>query len=236
MPNIMQYIKRFGIKIIIPITYEQMQFVIDNYAQLKEYVPHIICSFNYESIDCLNNKVKFYDFMLVNGLSNHIPQRYNNIDIPIKLPCVVKKCISAGGQGSFICYNLADAKNWIVDPDYIVQECINGNVEYCGNFYVKDGTIIKSIYYYTKRKTSVYIQMGKMKNKIKNTDSMLSANLDILFGQIFKLLNYNGFACGDFKMVGDIVKIFEINPRLGGSLVYDKDDLCELVGSVGLID
>ena len=48
-------------------------------------------------------------------------------------------------------------------------------------------------------------------------------DLDVeIFKDIFKMLNYSGFACVDFTIVNEIPYIFEINPRPGGSLIRNE--------------
>jgi predicted ATP-grasp superfamily ATP-dependent carboligase len=54
---------------------------------------------------------------------------------------------------------------------------------------------------------------------------------DVDFGAIFRALKYTGFACVDFKIKDGQPKIFEINPRLGGSLVLGPD-LDPVMGAV----
>lgn len=39
---------------------------------------------------------------------------------------------------------------------------------------------------------------------------------------IFDNLKYSGFACIDFTIKNENIIIFEINPRPGGSLIYNK--------------
>jgi predicted ATP-grasp superfamily ATP-dependent carboligase len=49
------------------------------------------------------------------------------------------------------------------------------------------------------------------------------------FEKIFTKLKYTGFACIDFKMINSKIKIFEINPRLGGTIVHDPEDFSTLI-------
>ena len=86
-------------------------------------------------------------------------------------------------------------------------------------FLVHNGIIIHEIYYKSRESQNYHISHGK---KMRYT----SVKLDIpIFCKIFQLLKYTGFACIDFKIIDDNIKIFEINPRLGGTLVHNKNDL-----------
>jgi predicted ATP-grasp superfamily ATP-dependent carboligase len=43
-----------------------------------------------------------------------------------------------------------------------------------------------------------------------------------IFEKIFKKINYTGFACSDFIVEDNNLLIFEINPRMGGSMRKNK--------------
>jgi len=75
-----------------------------------------------------------------------------------------------------------------------------------------------------------YIQKGKMSNYVKVIDNRIDFCMDI-FSKIFTKLNYTGFACADFKLYDDNLKIFEINPRLGGTIINDRLDFVELMNA-----
>jgi len=42
-------------------------------------------------------------------------------------------------------------------------------------------------------------------------------------------LEYNGFACADFIVENGEIIIFEINPRIGGSLIQNREKLNEFL-------
>lgn len=46
---------------------------------------------------------------------------------------------------------------------------------------------------------------------------------DNIFNKIFKKLDYSGFACANFIINSNKILIFEINPRIGGSLIHNKE-------------
>lgn len=106
---------------------------------------------------------------------------------------------------------------------YILQEYVSGTnvVDYVGNFYVEKGKILTSLYYrdiYTKP-SKYYIICGRLVYK----EICEMEQYNSIFENIFILSNYNGFACVDFKLIDDKIKIMEINPRLGGSLTHDDE-------------
>lgn len=196
-------------------------------------IKHKFCGNNKEHIDIFNQKCLFAQFLINNELLNLIPKTYavncsNKIlhYDNIQFPCIIKKNISEGGAHVVIVHNqkmleICEKKY----SDYIIQEFIinEDKTEYTCNFYIDKGEIITSVYYKDNsvRETLFHIQHGGLCNKKKMND-MNKYNND--FEKIFKKLNYTGFACIDFTLIDNKIKIFEINPRLGGTLVTDPID------------
>lgn len=228
-----------NINIYVPLSIDQ-QYFYDN-----SIIKHKLCGNNKQHIDIFNQKCLFIYFMINNKLLNLIPNTYainyshelvkskpyfaqDGIQYfkNVKFPCIIKQNISAGGDHVVIIYNekmLEDYKNIYVD--YVVQEFIvnEDKTEYTCDFYIDNGNIVTSVYYKDNsvRQTLFYIQHGGLRDKIKIND-MNKYNNE--FEKIFKILNYTGFACIDFTLIENKIKIFEINPRLGGTLVTDAFD------------
>lgn len=229
--TLIKYIITNNINTIIPCTFTQMFFIIDNMQQISKYVKNICCSENIQSIKLLDNKANFNNFMVTNSLGNYIPKVYmetndgicNNYDCLV-YPCILKTSIGCGGGGIKIINSCTDILK-IPYKNYFIQELIADNIEYGGHFYVCNGIIKCSVFYMEMYNNKTFIKIGKM-NKYNRVENKEWLNL---FSMIFSKLNYSGFACANFKVVNDIVKIFEINPRLGGTLIHDKGDLANFI-------
>ena len=80
--SLINYINHKKIQILIPLTFEQMNFIACNYDILKNIINKIICDSDFNKITMLNNKCLFAQFMMSNDLSIYIPQTYiiNNND------------------------------------------------------------------------------------------------------------------------------------------------------------
>ena len=229
--TIITYITTNNINAIIPCTYTQMFFVIDNMEKISKYVKYICCDKDIENIKLLDNKTKFNDYMVANLLGDYIPKVYMEINDDIcntydslSYPCLLKTSIGCGGGGIKIINSYKDILT-IPYKNYFIQELIADNIEYGGHFYVYNGLIKCSAFYMEIYNNKTFIKIGKMNkyNKIENKE------WDKLFGVIFNKLNYTGFACANFKVVNNVVKIFEINPRFGGTLIHDKDDFANFI-------
>jgi len=234
------------IDIVIPLSQRQVQFCIQFWdtmvAALEgkelastniQYNTRILCDKTYANVSLFDNKVRFTQFMIDSGLSDSIPTIHytNRSDITERTkiheyPCVFKLSYSVGGSGVFLCNNkdeMADLHRKNQGQTYMVQRYIKGT-EHSAHLFVNNG-IIKKAYYYrcNDHKVPVYIQHGRMHSYDKDHDFGYTDAFD----KMFRLTGYTGFACIDFKVDGDSnsVKIFEVNPRLGGTVVHDHDDL-----------
>lgn len=215
----MTTIQNYDNPIVIPLKYSQVKHITSS--------PNYLCP-TYSTIQILNDKIKFHKFMTQNKFHHLIPITYKinkNHLSPIKYPCIFKLGITYGAHGSHICDNEFQLKNYeLKNSHYFVQEFILGSVEYTAHLFILNGVIKWGVCYYMGQPKKYYIQKGRMEKYKK------LANFDWnLFNGIFKVLSYTGFACVDFKMVNSNIKIFEINPRLGGTIVHDPDDFPNLI-------
>jgi len=144
-----------------------------------------------------------------------------------KFPCIFKPEEGYGGKNIKVCHNEYHFKlftKWFIDKKipYFVEEYIIDKNEYNGYYFVKNGTIVFSIYYKGENEKLYSVKQGgfSLYEKIS-----FANNMDNIFDQIFKKLKYSGFATSNFKIMGNKIKILEINPRLGGTLIKNASDL-----------
>lgn len=235
--SVIEYITNNKIDVLIGITKQQNFFIIDNYDVLQQHVKNILFNNNKNTIDLLNDKHNFYTFMKNNNFGNNIPITFisctNNkqiIHAKFTFPCIYKLCISSGGASSHVietnpklCKALSDKTQ-----NYVIQEYISGSDEYSGHLYVYNGIIKYSKFYHLHNDKKNYIQKGRM---IKY-DTIDTPNYITIFEDIFKVLDYTGFACIDYKIKNDSPKIFEINPRLGATIVCNIFDFCDMINNI----
>jgi len=233
---VLKCIKDNKIDIIIPCRYKQMFFVIDNMEKLKEQVKHILCNKDKKTITTLDNKNLFCKYMNKNGLSKYIPKVFVSGDDKMRtiyekpvFPCIFKLQQSAAAVGSFIIKSKSDLVKAYEMKNYLIQEYIASPNEFSGHFFVVDGEIKCFIFYMLTNKEKNYIQYGKLTTYVRIIDPIC---IDT-FTEIFKKLKYSGFACIDFRINdAGVPKIFEINPRLGGTLVNNATDLADIIAKV----
>ena len=204
--------KQNHIKYLFPITIHNELFIIKYSSIIKDHGYKFLIP-SKKIIETLNDKSKFVKFMIKNNLDKYVPKTYKTI----KYPCILKKKKSICGKEGYVINSHSDIPNNINLEDYLIQEPITGNCEYSTDILAKDGKIIlisPNKYCYD---TDLYIMGHKlMSPAIKDNITNPVSNA---FAEIIKALNYNGFCNIDYKIVDTgYPKIFEINPRCGGSL------------------
>jgi len=109
----------------------------------------------------------------------------------------------------------------------ICQEYIQYHDYWVGHFAVWQGQIQLAIYYQAYNTDKKFIKRQSIQNYTRNDTNQYQ----FVFEQIFDRLNYSGFACSDFctDLATHDLKIFEINPRFGGSLLQHSNDFQEIL-------
>jgi predicted ATP-grasp superfamily ATP-dependent carboligase len=151
---------------------------------------------------------------------------------PIVYPCIFKLAKTHSGLGSYICKNkneLLECQKIHKTDQSFVQEYIYdiNQYEYAVHMFIYKGNIKWSVCYKLTHPSKLFIQRGKM-DEYEKIDKFDYST----FEKIFKVVNYTGFTCIDFKMIDNNIKIFEINPRLGGTLVNNLEDFNLLIKCV----
>lgn len=207
-----QFCKNNKIKILFPFTVRDELFINEHKTILRQKKYRFLVPSS-KNIKILNNKSEFVKFMIKNGLSEYIPTRYNSI----RYPCILKKNKSVYGKDSYVINSKDDIPKNIDLKEYLIQEPIQGKCEYSTDLLAKNGKIIKwsaTKYCYDN---NLYIMGHKLISPTIHVD--ITQPVYDAFVSIIKTLNYDGFCNVDYKIVeSGYPKIFEINPRCGGSL------------------
>ncbi len=143
-------------------------------------------------------------------------------------------CNSNNSYNPIFIDNNIDSTNILLNeikkkPDSIITEYLVHKKEYAGHFLCYKGEILKKVYFCS----DVYNDNRILKGSIKNYSIFYNLNVDdSIFYNIIKQLNYSGFCCMDFTIIDNIIKIFEMNPRIGSSLVYNFELLNSFLSTI----
>lgn len=176
-------------------------------------------------IEQLQNKKLFKGLMEKNSLSELLPCHYENIDEVI-YPAVIKSPIGAGGSSVRLVKNITELKNFVSSQelnlaDLVIQEFIPGVDEYVAHFVSKNGEVLYEKYYSFKLQQSTSIRTAETTQRSSMIE--LSKNYSQIFHSILKAIQYSGPINIDFKIQNAKIRIFEMNPRLGGSLMVEQN-------------
>jgi len=135
----------------------------------------------------------------------------------IEFPYILKGKTGEYSKETFIINNAEDEERYseaINSPNYFKQQLIAGDTEYATHIVFKNGKIVASVTVCYKYTQAVYLQ-GETKQICSYV--VKSRHLDA-FATILNTIGYEGLCCIDYKIHKGVPKIFEINPRFGGSL------------------
>jgi carbamoylphosphate synthase large subunit len=175
---------------------------------------------SYDTLNTFNNKDLFYKFLERNGLKEYFPKLLNITSNTPEFPFIMKRLDLYAGVGIALIWD-QERYEWALnnhrfkDQEYLVQEYIEGDVEYVTQVMCKDGEILWNVTFEGPVPKDGKVNMGPFaENKIVTMEPEV---LDV-FRKIFNLANYSGPANVNFKLRDGKPIIFESNPRFGGSM------------------
>lgn len=181
---------------------------------------------SYEIFKSFHNKKSFENFTIENKLEKYVPKKYRH-DEPI-FPLITKKSYNNSGVDSKIYHSMDEYLLDIHRENDVFQEYIIESSEYVSHLVVNRGRIIKELSFEYVFETEFYIKGVKDSPKKFLNYNPAEWVVDILSKF---LVNYHGVCNIDYKVSRNNVYVMEINPRLGGSLMNNLEDLTEIVGS-----
>lgn len=219
------YFKTHGTKYLLTLSFGDCF-----YLDMCQFSPNLKTSVLFTStyhIELFDDKLRMIKYFIDNGLEQYIPKTYmivmngNKIsyDNNLEYPLVIKPHHGMSGHNVKICRdkNEFDLKVKDYGGNYAVQKYIRHDYECSGYFVCDKGKILARLTCEGVSGTGLYIKTERVSDPIYNT-------LDTSpFDEIFEKIGYSGFANCDFKMIGNQLYLFEINPRMGGDLVCNEN-------------
>lgn len=177
-----------------------------------------------KALETLRDKAAFARYAAMNRLSHRCPTVYPNRAV-LHFPCVVKRTNLNAGVGIEYADNderLNDVLQAPIfrDAQYLLQAYVPGASEYVTHCVCSRGRILwHCSYVYELPCGQKFRIAGSASVKAKITPAQLSE-----LAAFLAPLSYSGPCNIDHKLTADgHVVVFEINPRLGGSLMYPEN-------------
>lgn len=212
--------------LVIPLTVDAQRYLNDHpdlLTEAKVLIPSNAC------IDLCDDKAAFQQFLVSIGMGQFTP-RTNE---PFSYPYILKKKISGWGLDIFI---IRDAETeqvhqeQLISSEYFTQEYIEGQEEYTTHIIFHEGQakFFKSLkftfgeHYFVKGKDFKETFVERVDHECFRQ----------IFETILDKIGYQGICCFNYKLVDGEPKIFEINPRYGGSLTQFLNEAIAVYNSI----
>ena len=179
-----------------------------------------------ELFKLFTDKSKFNYFMIENGFSENIPSMN-----PTTSPVIVKPNLGFGSHGIYLEYR----DEYEIQEGFFAQEYItNGEFEYTTNIVVKGGNIVftKSFKYYFKA-FGGFVRHVPHWHRLKFLENGGVVEIDLpeialdFYKEVIKFFKIEGTFNSQFTIIDGVVKIFEINGRMGAPAIHFFDEIIE---------
>jgi biotin carboxylase len=199
-------------KYIIPLMENHM--IILHQSKIKAIMPKL------SDITTFRNKFLFHKYASEFKLDNYVPRLYPSADV-IDRPVIIKPVIGYASTNMTLVegdFSSIPSEKFNTNK-YIVEEFFPDKNEYVTHIVAINGKIIHHLTYcYT---------YSVLKNiKFRDYFKVILFSLEPHYLAILELFlmpcSYSGVCNFNFRIINDEVKVFEINPRLGGSLIKEE--------------
>ena len=185
-----------------------------------------------QSINVFADKIASHQELIARGFADVLPQTYRT---PAKaaFPCVLKRTDLFAGAGIKFVNTPFELFRCLADPvwqgkDLVLEAFVPGNVEYVTHAVCRRGRVLWNHTIACDMKDPNPIRTPRSNVTLRSVDTP-PAMLDAL-ARIMGSFGYDGPVNIDYKMVPDRRKpgrkrpvIFDVNPRLGGSLMRPEN-------------
>ncbi|MDR3465276.1 MAG: hypothetical protein P4M07_04960 [Xanthobacteraceae bacterium] len=174
------------------------------------------------SIDVLSDKGAFATYVAAEGLSHLCPPTYPGPS-DAGYPCVLKRLDLNGGVGVAVAQSRSDLDTFLEqapwrDNPYILQSLVSGSTEYVTHCVCKEGRILWHCTFACELNSAGIVRDASTTSTMSPSVALPSTISAI--EALLAPLGYTGPCNVDYKLTeGGRIAVFEVNPRLGGSLM-----------------
>jgi carbamoylphosphate synthase large subunit len=208
-----QVASKYSETVLIPL---KEQGILEHPQGYKTLIP------SEELVNTASYKNLFYELLSTLGLKEHYPQELSSPDF--SKPFIVKRLHGESGLGVFLVwdeprYNLILQQQSLKNHPFVLQEYIEGDDEYVFYVVCKGGEVLWHASLVGQPPIDSRVQKGSFANA---SEIEISEEVYKVFEGICEALNYEGPATFNYKLKDGKPIIFEMNPRMGGSMMKPK--------------
>jgi carbamoylphosphate synthase large subunit len=175
-----------------------------------------------QAIATFEDKAKFAAYMAANDFADYCPQTYAGRQEAV-FPCILKRTDLSASLGVVIAQSAKHLDELLQTRtfqghSYLLQALVQGNVEYATYCVCKGGRVLWSCSFATDNGSPVAIKRedNAVRRQAIATPDPVLRQIEI----VLLPLAFSGPCNVDYKLLADgRMQIFEINPRLGGTLM-----------------
>jgi carbamoylphosphate synthase large subunit len=176
------------------------------------------------TVQTMHDKLRFNDFLAANGFGDLVPVVYGDA---VEYPFIYKKHHDQAGIHSTVieaAEQRAAFESGIDQSEYYKQRYVGGRNEYTTHVLAKDGRIVFDATVEFTFDRDLFVRGVKFESRA--IDRIVTPFMDVFAG-VVRALGYSGTCCFNYKIDNGKPLIFEVNPRIGGSLRLDLNPFME---------
>lgn len=178
----------------------------------------------------LGNKAEFRKHAESLGFGELLPRHYDSPQAA-GYPCILKPALGTFGKDTYIVRSSEDVLRITgterLSPKWLLQELIPGRLEYSTTLLLNQGELLDYVAIRYEYDAEEYVWPNV--REVRNEYISVPAEHLAVFRPL--LSKFSGICCLGYKLRADgRLALFEINPRIGGDLVFDvpKPRACAL--------
>lgn len=176
------------------------------------------------TVQVMHDKLRFNEFLAAKGFGDLVPAVY---DGAVEYPFIYKKRHDQAGIHSKVIETGAERaafESGIDASEYYKQRYVGGRNEYTTHVLVKGGRIVFDATVAFTFECDHFVRGVNF--EAKSIDK-IATPFPGVFAWIVQALAYDGTCCFNYKIEADKPLIFEVNPRIGGSLRLDLNEFMD---------
>eukprot|EP00931_Biecheleriopsis_adriatica_P050474 TRINITY_DN29228_c0_g1_i1.p1 TRINITY_DN29228_c0_g1~~TRINITY_DN29228_c0_g1_i1.p1 ORF type:complete len:460 (-),score=89.40 TRINITY_DN29228_c0_g1_i1:2-1354(-) len=194
--------------------------VAEHQAQLR-HAGWKVVSVSSDVVLRLSNKAELMKYAKQIGLEAAIPRTYHTAEEAV-YPCILKPALGTFGKDTHVVRSSEEVhnlcRNQSLAPKWVLQELIPGRLEHSTTLLVLQGEVVDyvdTLYEYDGEEY-VWPHVEEVRHEYRSIpEEHLNAMRRLL-------ADFSGICCLGYKLREDgSICIFEVNPRIGGDLVFE---------------